>query len=627
LDFATPSFVFALALLVGVAGQVVARHLRVPAIIVLLGFGVALGPDGLGWIRPAALGPGLLTVVSLAVSVILFEGGLGLDLRALRRAALPLRRLVTLGALVTTLGAGVAAAGLLGLPWPQAILYGTLVIVTGPTVIRPVLRFAPVRARLTTLLEGESLLIDPVGAIAAAVALEVVLSGTLQSAAVGAAGLVARLTFGAGAGVALGFALAFLVRVRRLVPEGLENLVVLGGALAGFATCEAILSESGILAVIVAGAVVAHAAPERVRHVGEFQELLTVALIGLLFVLLAADVRLADVVALGWPGVGVVATLVFVVRPLGVWLSLRGSEFAPQERWFVAWLGPRGVVAAAFASIVASSLDTHGVAGGSQLRALVFLTIALTVVVLGGGAPLVSRLLGVRAAGREGTLILGAERLGLVLGERLRSADERVTFADNNPEHCRAAERAGFSVVFGDALDPNVRGRMRLERARIVIALTSSGELNQLFAAEAAREHGVREAYVAASRDTSGASTRLASHHNSRVLFDRPKDIARWNVRLRHGAAVEKRIRFLASSERAPALVRSGDADAYLIAAVRSGKRWVPMHADYAPKPGDEGLALIHGSEASEAEAALAVLGWAIEAAPDDLDQAAAAGV
>ncbi|HEU4429328.1 MAG TPA: cation:proton antiporter [Myxococcota bacterium] len=463
------------------------------------------------------------------------------------------------------------------------------------------------RARLATVLEAEGLLIDPVGAIVAAVALEVVLSATLESAARGAAGLVARLAFGAGAGAALGFALAFLLRARRAVPEGLENLVVLGGALAGFATCEAILSESGILAVIVAGAVVANWAPERARHVGEFQELLTIALIGLLFVLLAADVRVADVRALGWRGV--VAALALAVRPLGVWLCLRGSELDAREKLFAGWLGPRGVVAAAFASIVASSLDAHGIAGGTELRALVFLTIALTVVVLGGGAPLVSRLLGVRAAGREGVVILGAERLGLALGARLREGGERVTFADNNPEHCRAAERAGFAVVFGDALDPNVRARMRLERARVAIGLTSSAELNQLFAAEATREHGVRETYVAASQDASGASARLANHHDARVLFDRPKDVARWNVRLRHGLVEERRLRFGGAGvlEHAPAV---GAPDSFVIAVVGNGKRWIPMHAGHAPRPGDEAIALIHREEAASAAATLAALGW-----------------
>jgi len=615
-DLSDPGFAFSLALAAGVVGQVVARHLRMPGIILLLALGVAFGPDGLGWIAPRALGGGLLAVVSLAVSVILFEGAMGLELGALRRAARPVQRLVTLGALMTTVGGAVAARALLGLAWPQALLFGTLVIVTGPTVIRPILRFAPVRPRLATVLEAESLLIDPVGAIVAAVALEVVLSGTLESAAFGAAGLVARLAFGAGAGFALGFGLAALVRSTRLIPDGLENLVVLGGALAGFAVCNALLSESGILAVIVAGAVFAHRAPARAKVVGEFQELLTIALIGLLFVLLAADVRMADVRALGWRGVAVVAALSFVVRPIAMWSCVRADELDGRERAFAAWLGPRGVVAAAFASIVASSLESHGVDGGTQLRALVFLTIGLSVVVQGGAAPVVARLLDVRAAGREGVVILGAEPLGLALGRALREEGERVVFADNSPDHCRAAEQAGFAVVFGDALSASVRARMRLEQVRVVIGATSSAELNHVFAAEANWEHGVPEVYAAVGRDDAGVSARLALHNETRVLFDRPKDVARWNVRLRHGLAITESLRFGARAEVAPASVAIGP-DAWLILAVHDGKRWRPMHADFVPGPGHRAIALIHRGEQDGARAQLAGLGWAVDAAAD----------
>ena len=198
---ANADLTFTLALLAGVAAQIIARHLRLPGIVLLLFSGALLGPDGLGWIRPDSLGGGLSTFVSLAVAVILFEGGLGLDLRRLRAAAAPIRRLVTSGALVTLIGAGIAAARLMGWPADRALLYGALVIVTGPTVVRPILRLVPVRNRLATVLEAEGLLIDPVGAIVAAIALEIVLERTMGSVANGAIGLIARLSFGAGAGV------------------------------------------------------------------------------------------------------------------------------------------------------------------------------------------------------------------------------------------------------------------------------------------------------------------------------------------------------------------------------------------------------------------------------------------
>jgi len=616
----TASFTFAFALGAGVAAHLAARHLRIPSIVLFLATGVALGPDGLGWITPRALGEGLSAFVSLAVAVILFEGGLGLNLKQLRSAATPVRRLVTSGALITVLGAGAAAYAILGWPLDRALLYGTLVIVTGPTVIRPLLRLVPVRSRLATVLEAEGLLIDPVGAIVAAVALEIVVERTLGSFASGALGLIARLAFGAGAGAAIGWILTLLLRARRVVPDGLENLVVLGGALTGFAVCELVLPESGILAVIVAAAILGNAAPQRARTVGEFQEHLTIALIGMLFVLLAADIRIATVLALGWPGVLTVAALATVVRPLGVLWATRKSELSLRERLFASWLGPRGVVAAAVASVVAGALDAIGAPGGPELRALVFLTIALTVVVLGGLAPIAAHVLKVRAPGRDVIAILGAEELGLELGHALRDSTRQVLFVDNNPRHCQIAEQQGFAVAFGDALAPTTRARLRLERARAAIGLTTNAELNHLFTLDAHAEYGVPELYVAATRARSEASSRLAARHSIRVLFDRPKDVERWNVRLRHGLAKRVRLRFSGAAGSAPVDPNPKSPDAFLVLAVRRGA-WEPMHRDWVAKPGDEAIALIHGDEAVVALEVLRGMGWEVlreDAAPSE---------
>jgi len=608
---------FALALGVGVAAHVVARHLRLPSIVLLLATGVALGPDGLGWIQPDALGHGLAALVSLAVAVILFEGGLGLDLPRLRAAATPVRRLVTSGALITIVGAGLAAHLLMGWPAEQAVLYGALVIVTGPTVVRPLLRLVPVRNRLATVLEAEGLLIDPVGAIVAAIALEIVVERTLGSFANGALGLVLRLSFGAGAGVAIGGFLTLLLRFPRVIPAGLENLVVLGGALTGFALCESILPESGILTVIVAAAVLGNLAPARARVVGEFQEHLTIGLIGMLFVLLAADVRVATVVALGWPGVATVAALAFIVRPIGVLWCTRKSDLTLQERLFAAWLGPRGVVAAAIASVTAATLEAVGLDGGPELRALVFLTIALSVVVLGGLAPIAAWLLDVRAPGRETTVILGAEELALALGEALREAGNPILFTDKNPSCCRAAEERGFPVVFGDATAPTTLARLRLERARAAIGLTTNSELNHLFMLEAREEFDVPEVYVAATRTKGDESALLARRHSGHVLFDRPKDVERWNVRLRHDAVLRVQLRAVARPSDTPEVTlatpasASASPDAFVVLAVRRGI-WQPMHGDWITKADDEAIALLHRDEVETATAQLRELGWEV---------------
>ena len=610
-----PAFVFALALGAGMTGHLVARHLRVPSIVVLLGAGLALGPDGLEWVVPRALDGGLLALVRIAVGVILFEGALNLDLRQIRRSQSAIRMLVTLGALVTAAGGTLAAHLVMGWEWQIALLFGTLVIVTGPTVIRPILRNVALRRRLATVLEAEGVFIDPVGAVIAAVTLEVVLvpSGVVGF---GLPDLAVRLGFGTLAGLVVGFLFGLVLRAPRIVPEGLENLFTLGAALVLYEGCNAVLSESGILAVTVAGVVIGNMRVHVARELREFEEHLTVGLIGILFVLLAADVRLADVQALGWAGIGTVAALVFLVRPANVFLSTAWSDLDLREKLFLSWTAPRGIVAAAVASLAAVLMEDGKMAGGTELRALVFLTIAITVVLQGGTAPWMARLLGVRAPGRDAIAILGAEELALTLGDALRNGEGSVVFIDANPGHCRTAEERGFVVVFGNALDERVLNRAKLERCRAAIGLTANDEVNALFAREARDDYDVPETYVSVSKG-SGVTSRILAKQASRAVFDGPKDVERWNVRLRHGSAELLPFRYVGAPEGEAAAPAAGSAaDAFLVLVVERADTRMPMHADLELKADDRAQVAVHLPERDHAEEALARLGW--QPAPPD---------
>lgn len=641
----SPSWSFAIALGAGVIAQLVARHVRLPSIVLLLATGVALGPDGLRWVDPRGLGDGLFALVSLAVAIILFEGGLNLDLSRLRRAGGPVRALITTGALVTTVGGGLAAHAFMGWSWGLSILFGTLVIVTGPTVIRPLLRNTPLRPRVATVLEAEGLLIDPVGAIVAAVTLQLVTAPALPLAT-GVVELAARMGFGAAAGLVAGLLLVGLLRWRRAVPEGMEDLVAVGVALVTFVICEQVLTESGILAVTVAGVVVGNLERRIAEELGEFQEYLTVGLIGLLFVLLAADVRIEDVLGLGTAGLLTVATLAVVVRPLSVALCTFRSGFSGREKAFLSWVAPRGVVAAAIASLAAALLEELGQPGGPEIRALVFLTIALTVIVQGGSAPLVARVLGVRAPGRSAVVILGAHQLGLALGAVLRESKQRVVFADSNPQHCLAAEERDFPVVYGNVFAERTLARMRLEQARAVVGLTPNYEVNHHFAGEARDRFGVRETYLSVSRQGGDVARRMAEKQGSRILFDRPKDVERWNVRFRHGATVRQDFTFVGLAEERPAEASEGEGgkppaplerssgesapreetpardavDPFVLLAVRRGAKgtWQPMHGGWEAEVGDVAAAAIYEAEQPAALAAIARLGW--EPLPGDGD-------
>ncbi len=611
--------VFALALGAGVAGQLIAHHLRVPAILPLLVTGVLLGPDVLGVIDPRSLGDGLFAVVELGVAVILFEGGMNLDPRRLRRQARSIRQLVTIGALVTAAGGALASHFAMGWPWGQAILFGVLVIVTGPTVIVPLLRNVRVHPRVASVLESEGVLIDPIGAIAVAVALPLVLDA--HGALGGLSGFVSRLAVGTAVGIAGGFALRTLLRLPHFVPEGLETLISLGGALVLFVGCDLLIPQTGILAVTLAGVVVGDAPRHDAQALRTFQEHLTMGMIGVLFVLLAADVRLAEVVALGMPGIATVAILILLVRPLNVAASTVGTDLALRERAFLASVAPRGIVAAAVASLAETAMEQSGLAGGRELRALVFLTIASTVLLYGATADLVARALGVRLPNRDGIAILGAEGLALMLARVLREAGRRVVLIDANPDLCHRAEQEGFTVVFGNGLEERTLARARLEQAMIAVGGTANEEANSLFAREARELFGVTNRYVAVNRNGAGVSATLLARQGSRMLFDRAKDLGRWAAWLRRNDIRVARYRFAEppASESATngGEAKHGATDSWTILAIERRGDLTPMHSQLSPAVDDLAWVAIHEPEAAQAGDELAKRGWRLEPVPE----------
>jgi NhaP-type Na+/H+ or K+/H+ antiporter/Trk K+ transport system NAD-binding subunit len=618
-DAVHSSLTLPLALAVGILIQSLSRHLRLPGIVLLLVAGAALGPDGLGWIEPRALGEGLFTIVDLAVAVILFEGGLNLEISRLRREQASIRRLVILGALVTLLGGALAVRALFDWPWMIALLFGSLVVVTGPTVVGPLVRSLRLRTRVSTVLEAEGVLIDPIGAILAVLLLEVALAPGADSFASQAQVLVERLGFGVAAGALAGFALGGILRVRDVVPEGLENVFTLAAVLLLFEGCDAFISHTGILAVTTAGVVVGNLRTRVDRDLREFKDQLTVLLIGLLFVLLAADVRLADVQALGWPGVAVVGALVFAIRPVNVWLCSVGTDLTGPERWFIAWVAPRGIVAAAVASIAARELGAAGIAGGPELRALVFLTIAVTVLLAGLTAAPVANLLRVRLPGRNTVAILGAHGLGLHLADELQSAGIAVVFLDANPHNCRRAEEGGHSVVFGDAMQERTMLRTRPHSVAQVIGLTPNQTLNSVFVSRARSLFGVPEGYVAVERPRSGLAPELVENRDARMLFEGPHDVERWDVRSRHDEISLEHWRF-AGAEEAEGAEDAEPKDVpsvgerFVILAVRRGLRCEPMHTRFKLKPGDVASVAVHEGDSDEAHAILRKLGFEQEA-------------
>jgi len=611
---ADPKLTFALALLAGMFAQSVARHLRVPGIVLLLIAGVSLGPDGLGWIQPRQLGEGLFAIVDFAVAIILFEGGLNLQLSRLRREGIAIRRLITIGALVTLVGGACAVHAWIGWGLMESLLFGGLVIVTGPTVVGPLVSELRLKPRVSTVLEAEGVLIDPIGAILAVVILRIALSGDPGSLVLEQSGAgLARIAAGSVFGVVAGFGLARMLRVSRLLPEGLENVSVLSGVLLLYAGAEALLSQSGVLAVTVAGVVVGNTRTPVERDLREFKDQLTVMLIGLLFVVLAADVRYEHVIALGWAGFGVVATLILIVRPFGVWLSTLGSDLTRGERLFIAWVAPRGIVAAAIASLVAADLERAGLPGGIELRAMVFLTIAVTVTLAGLTAGPIGTLLGVRLRQRDTVAILSTQTLGLALAEELRRGEVPVVLLDSNPAGVRRAEEAGFSVIYGNALQESVMQRARFGFVRTVVSLTPNRTLNGVFVERARDRFGVPNGLVATSEVGAGLVSEQVESGEAKLVFEGPHDVERWDVRGRRGdVAIEHFVHGPIDAEAVEpgSTGSSGLDERYVILVVeRDGATFV-MDARWVSREGDRVAIAIHVPEREDAIRALMNLGW-----------------
>ncbi|MDX2271970.1 MAG: sodium:proton antiporter [Cyanobacteriota bacterium] len=440
------------ALVAGIAAQVIANFFKVPGIVFLLPLGILVGPDGLGLVHPQSLGIGLDVLVSLAVALILFEGGLNLRWQQLSQVSQSLRNLVTVGTALTLLGGSIAAHYLAEFPWSLAFLYGSLVVVTGPTVINPILKRVRLDEAVSTLLEGEGVLIDPIGAVLGVVVLQVILSGN-PNLVMAAEQLGGRLLIGATIGAVGGWLMgSFLLWSRQYLTEELRNSVVLAGALAVFALAQSLLSESGLMAVVVAGLVVRQKAAIAERSVRQFHGQLVVLAISVLFILLTASLSIKAVLALGWGAVATVGVLMVGVRPLSVWLCTWQSDLNWRQKLFISWLAPRGIVAASVASLFGILLTERGITGGDALKALVFLTIAMTVMIQGLTATWAARWL--RLDQGRHTVIVGNHPLAQQLAELLRQHQQSVHLVSLENRDPLGAEGRLGSLYFQPASPP-----------------------------------------------------------------------------------------------------------------------------------------------------------------------------
>ncbi|MBF2017747.1 MAG: cation:proton antiporter [Rivularia sp. T60_A2020_040] len=549
-----------IAVVAGISAQVLAAYLKVPSIVFLLLLGIFLGSDGIGLLHPHLLGIGLEVIVALATAIILFEGGLDLELRELGRVSTSLQLLVTLGTLITLIGGSMAAHWLGEFPWPIAFLYASIVVVTGPTVVSPLLKQIKVDRQVATLLEGEGILIDPVGAILAVVVLDTILNGDADPLSA-VTGLLLRLGIGAFIGGAGGWLLSLFFKRANILSFELKNLVVLASVWGLFTLAQMIRSESGLMTTVMAGAVFANSSVPDERLLRHFKGQLTILCISVLFILLAADLSIASVFALGWGSLFTVLALMFVVRPINILLCTWNSDLNWRQKLFLSWVAPRGIVSASVASLFGILLTQRGINGGDAIKALVFLTILMTVFCQGLTAGWVAKLLQITSKQATGAVIVGCNPLSLLIARFFQERGETVVMIDTDPEASQQAEAQNLRVLTSSALDANVLEEAGLDSVGTFLAMTKNGEVNFVLAQRAAEEFDPPRALAVFPRDPQ-ASTK----NNSKVLqaFLPDFKIKIWNQHLNDqqiklGSMTFKEPGFSLQKIQLQALIRTGD--------------------------------------------------------------------
>jgi len=498
-------------IILGILAQWVAWKFKIPAILPLILIGLLVGPiaaeflseDGTKWIEPIwngeeGLFPGesLFYFVSLAISIILFEGGLTLKMSEIKNVGPVITKLISLGSLVTFFGAGAAAHYIFGLSWEISYLFSGLIIVTGPTVITPILRNIPLKKDISAVLKWEGILIDPIGALVAVLVFEFIsvdAGGEFTKTALIEFGKI--VLFGATFGFTFAHALNFIIN-KKWVPHYLLNVFALAAVLGVFVLSDVFAHESGLLAVVVMGMVLGNSNSPYLKDLLYFKESLSVLLISILFILLAANINYSELLLIyNWKTAALFAVIVFIVRPVGVFLSTHGSKLKLNEKLFISWVGPRGIVAAGIASLFGLKLASKGVYGAEYITPLVFVIVLGTVLLNATTARLFAKLVGVFLTQSNGILIVGASKVSRLIGHYLESHGRHVVLIDSNQNNINKAKELGLEAINTNIYSETLTDNIELNDVGYLMALTGNNDINKYAINKFSKQFGENGAF------------------------------------------------------------------------------------------------------------------------------------
>jgi len=529
-------------LALGVIAQWIAWRLHLPSILILLVFGFVAGPV-LGILKTDDLfGELLFPLVSISAAIILFEGGLSLRIADLRQVGSAVRNLTTIAVLVTWVLSAAAASIIVGLRGDVAVLLGAVLVVSGPTVIIPLIRDIRPSRRIGSVVKWEGIVNDPIGAVLAVLVLQVIVAGGLSA---GTSGAILGVVKAAVAGTAIGLAAAIIVVIllrRYLVPDFLQNPFSLMLVVLAYLASNEIQAESGLLAVTVMGIALANQKYVPVRHIAEFKENLRVLLISSLFIILASRITSDQLALFDLRNWVFVILLIVIVRPLAVLFSTIRSPLTWRERGFLAWMAPRGIIAAAVVSIVAIRLTEMGYPGCDRLVPLTFQVIVGTVAVYGLTAAPVAKWLKLADPNPQGILFAGASPFAQAIASIVHSEGFRVALIDSNWDNVTAARIAGFSCHYDNVLSENLLYDIQLDGIGRLVALTPNDEVNSLAALHFLDVFGKSEVYQLspAGSEREDDKKRMPKHLHGRHLFRSDATYEYLSSRLASGAVIKK---------------------------------------------------------------------------------------
>ncbi|GAD90304.1 putative CPA1 family transporter [Vibrio halioticoli NBRC 102217] len=581
--------------IVGLGCQWLAWRLKLPAILFLLLAGIIAGPVT-GWFQPQqVIGEHFFALVSLAVAVILFEGSLTLRFAEIKGVSNTVWAIVSIGALISWALTSIATHYLLGFEWPLALLFGSLTVVTGPTVIVPLLRTVRPTSRLSNILRWEGILIDPLGALFVVMVYEFIISSS-SSQSVEVFGII--LVIGFGVGIAAGATIAELLR-RRWLPEYLQPFGVLTVVLAVFAGSNYLESESGLLTVTVMGIWLANARDVNIQSILHFKEHLTVMFITGLFILLAARIDLEDFHALGWSAVVLFMVIQLLSRPLSIFISTARSSLHFKEKLFLAWVAPRGIVAASISALFAIKLYAFGIDEAKLLVPLVFMVIIGTVVLQSATARPLANFLGVAERSPRGFLIIGANDVARTIALALAKYDLRVVVTDSNWDYISQAKMSGLEFYYGNPTSSHADEYLDLIGVGHVVALSPDKHFNIMACMQYLSDFGENRVFCLKDLKSDDADKHSVSKGSfGQILFDGKHSFKKLASLINQGAEV-KHTTLSGAFTYKDYLNQYQDALLQPLFVVTVLKRihMVSDHTSFSPQPGETVVSLIKAAE------------------------------